>query len=233
MPQGPTTIIEPETPAEARSGRAPAGQDPQKREQILDGAKRCFMEMGFEAASMNAITARAGVSKGTIYVYFENKEQLFSALIEREKTALIGRARHELETGAPLREALQRFAITIVTKLTSDEVIKAQRMVLGVLERLPDAACRFFDTDPFSALGALRGYLDQKVADGELFIEDTELAVRQFMELSMAGIFKRRLFGNLPQPVPAEEVERVVTSGVDMFLSYYGRPRRTGSALPS
>jgi hypothetical protein len=58
----------------APRGRTAAGQDPAKRDQILDGAKRCFLRLGFENASMNEITAEAGVSKGTIYVYFQNKE---------------------------------------------------------------------------------------------------------------------------------------------------------------
>src|SRR5690349_16872873 len=57
-------------------GRPAAGQDPAKREQILEGARRVFIEMGFDAASMNDITRAAGVSKGTIYVYFANKEEL-------------------------------------------------------------------------------------------------------------------------------------------------------------
>ena len=54
--------------AAPQTGRRVAGEDPAKREQILDGAKRVFMEQGFEAASMNDITRAAGVSKVTIYV---------------------------------------------------------------------------------------------------------------------------------------------------------------------
>ena len=52
-----------------RPSRIAAGQDPAKRKQILDGARRVFSQMGFDAASMNDITREAGVSKGTIYVW--------------------------------------------------------------------------------------------------------------------------------------------------------------------
>ncbi len=48
--------------------RLAAGQDPIKRQQILEGAQNVFLRMGFDAASMNDITREAGVSKGTIYV---------------------------------------------------------------------------------------------------------------------------------------------------------------------
>ena len=62
-----------------------AGQDPRKRSQIMRGASQVFLEKGFDAASMNDIARAAGVSKGTLYVYFANKEQLFVELISTEK----------------------------------------------------------------------------------------------------------------------------------------------------
>ena len=60
--------------AHTAPNRRVAGQDPVKRQQILDGAKQVFLSVGFDAASMNDITREAGVSKGTIYVYFGGKD---------------------------------------------------------------------------------------------------------------------------------------------------------------
>src|SRR5215510_7898994 len=74
-----------DVPDSLRRGRPAAGQDPVKRNQIIEGARRVFIDKGFEAASMNDVTREAGVSKGTIYVYFANKEELFEALIEEER----------------------------------------------------------------------------------------------------------------------------------------------------
>jgi AcrR family transcriptional regulator len=210
----------PHAPAAPR-GRAPAGQDPAKREQILDGAKSCFLKLGFEAASMNEITSEAGVSKGTIYVYFENKEELFKGLIDRERTAMLTVASNQLNEAHSIEEGLQRFGIAVTTKLTSDMVTRAQRMVLAVAERMPDLTARFFGPDPFSAISVLQAYLEAKVASGELRIDDTELAARQFIDLAMASSFKRRLFGTLPHELPAEEIKRVVDSGVAMFMKFY------------
>ena len=48
--------------------RSGAGQDPRKRQQILDGARKLFLAEGFDAASMGDIARSAGVSKGTLYV---------------------------------------------------------------------------------------------------------------------------------------------------------------------
>jgi AcrR family transcriptional regulator len=208
--------------ADSKRGRRAAGQDPAKRMQILDGAKRCFLSVGFEAASMNDITSEAGVSKGTLYVYFEDKEDLFAALIDREKSATMNAARQQLEAGGTAPEALHRFGAYVTSRLTSEEVIRAQRMVLGVAERMPVIAQRFFTGDSFSAHHILKEWLDARVAAGELVIEDTDLASRQFLELSMASIYKRRLFGNLPKPVPQKEIDRVVDSAVTLFMNTYG-----------
>src|SRR5437870_9385108 len=59
-------------------------EDSSKRRQILDGARKVFMDLGFDAASMNEIARSAGVSKGTLYVYFADKNRLFEAIIENE-----------------------------------------------------------------------------------------------------------------------------------------------------
>src|SRR6516165_9471012 len=59
-------------------------EDNAKRRQIIEGAREAFLEQGFDAASMNDIARIAGVSKGTLYVYFQNKEQLFQAICSEE-----------------------------------------------------------------------------------------------------------------------------------------------------
>ena len=63
---------------------AAGDEDSAKRRQIIEGARAVFLAQGFDAASMNDIARAAGVSKGTLYVYFDNKEQLFEAIVEEE-----------------------------------------------------------------------------------------------------------------------------------------------------
>src|SRR3982074_3733248 len=59
-------------------------EDSSKRRQILDGARKVFMDLGFDGASMNEIARAAGVSKGTLYVYFADKSRLFEAIVWEE-----------------------------------------------------------------------------------------------------------------------------------------------------
>ena len=61
-----------------------ADEESAKRRQILDGARRVFMDLGFDGASMGEIARACGVSKGTLYVYFADKNRLFEAIVEEE-----------------------------------------------------------------------------------------------------------------------------------------------------
>ncbi|WP_292329577.1 TetR/AcrR family transcriptional regulator, partial [Mesorhizobium sp.] len=131
-----------------RKGRPAAGQDPVKRAQIIEGARRVFIDKGFEAASMNDITREAGVSKGTIYVYFENKEELFEALIEEERGTIFKNLYEVLDHFEDLRKTLVKFGMALSIKITSAKVIQAQRTVVGAADRIPELGARFYERGP-------------------------------------------------------------------------------------
>ena len=67
------------------------GADNAKRRQIMAGPRELFLAQGFDAASMVEIARKAGVLKGTLYVYFESKEQLFEAIATAECDRLVER----------------------------------------------------------------------------------------------------------------------------------------------
>src|SRR5690242_16730812 len=71
-------------PMNAMVSEAPASLDSDKRRQILEGARAVFLAQGFDAASMGEIARTAGVSKGTLYVYFDSKETLFQAIVQEQ-----------------------------------------------------------------------------------------------------------------------------------------------------
>ncbi|MDQ6435501.1 TetR/AcrR family transcriptional regulator [Mesorhizobium sp. LHD-90] len=205
-----------------RRGRPAAGQDPAKRKQILEGARRVFINMGFDAASMNDITREAGVSKGTIYVYFNNKEELFEALIEDERKTIFANLYDALEQEGSVRDTLLRYGIALAWKITSPGVLKAQRTVISICERMPELGVRFYERGPKRGHDKLAEYLERAVKAGDLAIPDVDLAAYQFTDLCMAGLFRQCIFGYRSAIPTEEEVRRVVTSGVDVFLKAYG-----------
>jgi AcrR family transcriptional regulator len=204
------------------AGRFAAGEDPVKREQILDGAWRVFKKVGFDAASMNDITREAGVSKGTIYVYFPGKEELFGAMIDRHRERFAISMRDILAGSEEVREGLKRFGFAFAQQVSCSEMIPAMRSVLGVIERMPKLSKRFFVAAPTNIRTVLQDFIAHHVELGNLDIDDTDLAARQFIELSSGTFFKLRLFGEIEGDIPQQEIDRVITSAVMVFMAAYG-----------
>ncbi len=127
-----------------------------------------------------------------------------------------------LEGPCPVAEKLYRFAVTVTRLICSDPVIRAQRTVIGVSERMPELGARFYERGGQRGNRILRRFLDEEVARGTLAIEDVALAAYQFSELAMAGIFRRRLFGHMADPPTEAELDRSARAAVAVFLSAYG-----------
>lgn len=216
-----------ETPSESTStatpaGRFAAGEDPAKREQILDGAWRVFKQKGFDAASMNDITREAAVSKGTIYVYFENKDELFAALIDRHRAQFALSMRDILAGTEEVRDGLWQFGHTFIQKVTCTDMIPAMRSALAVIDRMPKLSQRFFVAAPNNVRVVLRDFLQNHVDQGTLHTDDVDLAARQFIELATGTFFKMRLFGELSGDTPPDDADSVLSSAIEVFMAAYG-----------
>ena len=179
-----------------------------------------FMSVGFDAASMNDITREAGVSKGTIYVYFQNKEDLFSAMIEKERAIFLAAVRTVLAAHEDAATGLYKFGVSFVSHMTDEKVITAMRTVLGVRDRMPDLCKRFFK-GPENLRSVLQEFLAHQVDIGSLTIDDLDLAAGQFLDLSSGGFFKLRLFGTMETAPPPEEIDRVIGGAVRVFMAAY------------
>lgn len=208
--------------AQAPTGRFAAGEDPAKREQILDGAKRIFMSMGFDAASMNDITREAGVSKSTIYVYFANKDELFDAIMERERMRLAQSMQDILAGVEDVEDGLFRYGAGFASQITCEGTISAMRTMIGVAPRMPNLSRRFFRDETLNVRTVLEHFIEQQVKRGTLVVDDVTLAARQFIELSTGTFLKLRLFGDRREPPSTDEIAYVVSGAVKLFMAGYG-----------
>jgi AcrR family transcriptional regulator len=201
--------------------------DNAKSRQILDGARKVFLAQGFEGASMNDIAREAGVSKGTLYVYFESKERLFSVIIDEERASHVeGIFNFDFSTATDIEAVLRRVAIEITTFITQPRIVSAMRAVMGIAERMPELGEHFYERGPCFSRNRLAEYLDTRVAAGQLDIPDTHLAAAQFLEMSHAPLVKPMFFmANKAGPSP-ERIREVTESAVRVFMRGYG----TGSA---
>lgn len=196
------------------------GQDPKKRRQILEGARKVFHANGFDAASMNDIARVAGVSKGTLYVYFENKERLFLELIAEEKRADLWPIVSLNPEDHDVASVLNRFGQEFLKLLTRPYYIKAMRTVFSIVERMPEIGADHYSRGPQLCMEKLAAYLEAQTKAGVVEIDDYLLAAQQFMDLSQSGLLRKLLFNAAPTPSDAE-IALQVSRAVTFFLKVY------------
>jgi AcrR family transcriptional regulator len=196
-----------------------ADEDSSKRRQILDGASKVFMDLGFDGASMGEIARAAGVSKGTLYVYFADKNRLFEAIVERESLEQ-GKVAFNFDPARDVTTTLMDFGQAYIQLLCRPGGGSATRTVMAIAERMPEVGRRFYENVIALTIGKLAAYLDVHVAAGDLAIEDCDLAATQFMQMCQATLFQPFIFQAAPAP-SAERIAHVVESATRMFLAAY------------
>jgi AcrR family transcriptional regulator len=195
-------------------------EDSAKRRQIVEGARTVFMAHGFDAASMGEIAKAAGVSKGTLYVYFKDKDELFKAIVQME-CRIQAEGIFEFDVADPdIAGTLRRLGIAFVQALCAPGRQSPVRAVIAIADRMPSLGRTFYETGPAVGIAKLRAYLEAQVAAGRLVIEDCEIAAAQLIECFHATLFKPVLFNFAPPP-PLERIERVVTIAVKTFMAAY------------
>jgi AcrR family transcriptional regulator len=202
-------------------------EDRAKRRQILAGASAVFRALGYDAASMGEIAKAAGVSKGTLYVYFKDKDELFQSIVDME-CVFQAEGVFDLDVASPdVAGELTRMGIAYVKILCQPERQSTLRTVIAIADRKPNAGRTFYETGPARGLARLRAYLEAEVAAGRLEIEDCEVAAAQFMESCHATMLKPMMLNFAPPPTP-ERIEHVVRIAVTAFMKAYGKEHAAG-----
>jgi AcrR family transcriptional regulator len=190
-----------------------------KRRQILNGARKVFMDLGFDGASMGEIARACGVSKGTLYVYFADKYRLFEAIVEEEQIEQ-GRTAFNFDPARDAETTLREFGRAYIGVLCRPGGGSAIRTVMAIAERMPEVGRRYYQNVLDLNITRLAAYLEAHVKSGDLEIPDCRLAASQFMMTCQAGLFLPFVFQAEPPP-SAERIGEVADSAARMFLAAY------------
>lgn len=146
--------------------------------ELLQAALELFVEHGFAATRLEDIAARAGVSKGTLYLYFTSKQDLFEALVRRTLLPLIERFR--LETAAselPAIELIERALRGWWRDFGGTRLAGLANLVVAEAGNFPDVA-RFFDEEIVRPTHELLATIVRRgIARGEFRAVDVDAAV--------------------------------------------------------
>ncbi len=177
------------------------------------------MDLGFDGASMGEIARSAGVSKGTLYVYFADKNRLFEAIVEEEALEQ-GKVAFNFDPARDVTTTLTEFGQAYIQLLCRPGGGSATRTVMAIAERMPEVGRRFYNNVIALTISRLAAYLDARATAGDLEIKDRQLAATQFMEICKASLFMPFIFQAAPAP-SAERIAEVVESATRMFLAAY------------
>ncbi|HEX4410228.1 MAG TPA: TetR/AcrR family transcriptional regulator [Xanthobacteraceae bacterium] len=195
--------------------------DSAKRRQIIDGARKVFMDLGFDGASMGEIARAAGVSKGTLYVYFADKSRLFEAIVEEENLEQ-GNVTFNFDPARDITTTLMEFGQAYIQLLCRPGGGSAIRTVMAIAERMPDVGRNFYNNVIAVTTARLTAYLEVRAGLGDLAIDDIPLAATQFTQMCQASLFQPFIFQAAPAPSP-ERIRQVIASATRMFLAAYGK----------
>jgi AcrR family transcriptional regulator len=197
----------------------------QRRDGILSVAREVFFEEGYSAASMSTIAARVGGSKGTLYNYFKNKEDLFKAHIEQQcaqfADEIFGTI---LADDQPVAEVLTQLGERYLEHIYADWAVQNFRLVIAEARRAPELARIFHAAGPAVGEDLLATYLEGAKRRGEIDSVDCKLAAHQFIALCRADHHFRFLL-NMDERPRLQQIKADAAAAVSMFMAAYGLPR--------
>lgn len=172
--------------------------------EIVEAAFQVFSEKGFAAARLDDIAARAGVSKGALYLYFETKEALFQAVVRDmvapNVAAVAGFAASFPGPFAELARLLLPRAAQVLEASGAGRVVK---MVVGEGRNFPELA-RYWHAEIITpALGALKARIERAQAEGEVRPGDARYYAYSLIGPLLLGV----IWGEVMEPIGAEPVD--------------------------
>jgi TetR/AcrR family transcriptional repressor of mexJK operon len=197
-----------------------------KRAAILTAARELFVQTGVERTSMDAIAARAEVSKRTVYDYYGDKRRLLLGVIEDAGEAALGALRDlveqhlsdavALEPAVELERAVTDFATDLGGSLiVSSNYAAAVKLIAENESLLPELESHPLDEAHTQALAERFAHF---ASIGLLDVDDPTLAADHFHALTTLRVLNEPL----SRRADAERIRRVMTDGAHAFMRAYG-----------
>lgn len=199
-----------------------------RRAEILEIAGPLFLENGYQGTSMSQIAAAVGGSKGTLYSYFKNKEELFAAYLEqgvRTRGLVVFTFPEHTDNLAEVLTILGRRYLELITEAPAVAML---RILYHESPHFPEIGRIFYETCILRTRQQLADYLFRANARGVLDIRDPSFAAEQFLTLCQADLLIPVMLCVKPEIRP-EEVGKVVAAAVSMFLAAYAPRPCTGT----
>jgi AcrR family transcriptional regulator len=146
--------------------------------EITTAALACFAERGFAATRLDDIAERAGVTRGTLYLYFDNKEELFKTVVRKSIGPVLSRVKDMIENAAaPSPELLRQVMLAIPAAVLKSPISALPKLVLSEASNFPEIAAFYLDEVVHPAKQLIGGLVRRGIARGEFRQVDVENTV--------------------------------------------------------
>jgi AcrR family transcriptional regulator len=171
-------------PLDSARRRAPD----ERPQQILDAALAVFDEEGLDRARLDDIARRAGIAKGTIYLYFPNKEALFREVVRQTIGSRLEAARGRLAATPDLsaEDQLCEYMRDWWDFLRTPATVAVYRLIIGELHRFPELATFYVEEVVKPARTFVAGIIDRGIERGEFRPVDVAVTGRILASLFVA-----------------------------------------------
>lgn len=189
-------------PGEPKFRRRPADRPAE----ILAAALEVFAARGFQAARLEEVAKRAGVSKGALYLYFETKADLFRAVVTDAISPNIERVKAVAAADLPLEQVVRMALPMLARQVVSDRRITGVvKLVIAESRNHPELAAIWRDTVVEPGVKLMSGLIAKAQARGEVRPGDPRLFAFGLMGPMVLSMVWRETF----EPVGAEPVDVV------------------------
>jgi len=217
-------------------------ESPSKRErrkearpgELLDAALDLFVEKGFAATRAEEVALRAGVSKGTLFLYFQSKEELFKAVVRENISGHFGQWNEEMEAFEGSSADLLRHFMTLWwQRIGATRASGITKLLISEARNFPDLAAFYQQEVIVPGQTLIRRILARGVARGEFSVPDPEYAVFSVTAPMIFLIMMKHSLGACLPRDYALDAERYVATQADTLLNGLClRPPLAGAALP-
>lgn len=193
-------------------------------EEIIAAALDLFVERGFSATRLDDVAAHAGVSKGTLYRYFENKEDLFKAVVR-------GNVLPVLQHGEDLVEKFSGSSTDLVRQLVhgwwemtgSTKIAGIPKLIIAEAGNFPDLAKFYYAEVILRALSMFRRVLRRGIEAGEFREVDADPVVHVALApLVMLSVWRHSFACCEHEPL---QPERYLDGYLDLLLHSLSKPQ--------
>jgi AcrR family transcriptional regulator len=186
--------------------------------EIVTAALAVFAERGFSAARLDDVAAQAGISKGTLYLYFPSKEELFKAVVREALLPNLARVERLLRAHpGPAAVQLEMMIGQIGALLQGTQIGAIPKLIIAEAGNFPELARFYLEEVVLRGLGLLAGILQRGIASGEFRAVDVGHSARTVIApVLLAAIWKSTFEAHAGARLDAESFLRVA---VDVVLS--------------